>query len=91
MELWQQKLTTGASCWASKDVAGASKDVKCWLPEIPTEPSVEGHLGGSVVERLPSAQGLILGSQHRVPQQGLPGEPASPSVYVSASVCVCVS
>ena len=28
-----------------------------------------GHLGGSVVERLPSAQDVILGSWDRVPHQ----------------------
>ena len=38
----------------------------------------KGHLGGSAVEHLPSAQSVIPG----------PGieEPASPSVYVSASL-----
>ena len=47
-----------------------------------------GHLGGSAVERLPLAQGVI-------PVQGIPywalcEEPPSlsPSAYVSASLCV---
>ena len=47
-----------------------------------------GPLGGSVVERLPLAQGLILefwdGVLHCDPFR----EPAFPSAYVSASLCV---
>ena len=49
-----------------------------------------GHLGGSAVEHLPAAQGMILGSWDRVPQAPC-GEPASPSVYVSASPSLCLS
>ena len=48
----------------------------------------EGHLGGSVVERLPLAQIMIPGSwdqfQHWAPHR----EPTSPSTYVSASLSV---
>ena len=47
-----------------------------------------GRLGGSVVERLPSAQGVILGFHNRVPHRVPCGEPASPSAYVSASLSV---
>ena len=47
-----------------------------------------GHLGGSVVERLPSAQGVIPGSWDRVPHRAPCKEPASPSACVSASLCV---
>ena len=47
-----------------------------------------GCLGGSVVEHLSLAQGLILESQDWVPHRDLHREPASPSAYVSASVCV---
>ena len=50
----------------------------------------KGRLGGSVVERLPLAQGVILESRDRVPHQAPGMEPASPSACVSASVCVCV-
>ena len=46
------------------------------------------HLSGSVVEHLPLAQSVILGSQDRVPHQTPTRKPASPSAYVSASLCV---
>ena len=50
-----------------------------------------GSLGGSVVWRLPLAQGTILESQDRVPR-GAPGmEPASPSSCVSASLSLSMS
>ena len=48
----------------------------------------EGLLGGSAVERLPSAQGVILETQDRVPHQAPCMEPASPSACVSAYLCV---
>ena len=44
--------------------------------------------GGSVVEHLPWAQGVILGSWDRVPHRAPCREPASPSAWVSASLCV---
>ena len=47
---------------------------------------MEGRLGGSVVERLPSAQDMILESQDRVPHWALCMEPASLSACVSASL-----
>ena len=47
--------------------------------------SNQGRLGGSAVERLPLAQGLILGSGTS-PTLGSYGEPASPSAYVSANL-----
>ena len=43
-----------------------------------------GHLGGSVVEHLPLAQVVILGSWDQAPRK----EPVSPSACVSASLCV---
>ena len=49
--------------------------------------TLSGYLGGSVVERLPSAQVVILGSWGRVPDRAPGGEPASPS----ASLCFCLS
>ena len=49
---------------------------------------MSGHLGGSVVERLPLAQVMILGSWDQVPHRAPHREPASPSAYVSASLSV---
>ena len=47
-----------------------------------------GHLGGSVVEHLPSTQIMIPGSWDGVPSQGPHRKPASPPAYVSASLSV---
>ena len=47
-----------------------------------------GRLGGSAVEHLPLAQGMILETQDQVPHRAPCVEPASPSAYVSASLCV---
>ena len=48
----------------------------------------DGHLGGSVVEYLPLAQVRILGSWDRVLHWAPCREPASPSAYVFAFLCV---
>ena len=45
-----------------------------------------GHLGGSAVERLPLAQGMIPGFGDRVLHQAPCKKPASPSAYVSTSL-----
>ena len=47
-----------------------------------------GRLGGSVVEHLPLAQGVILETRDWVPHQAPCVEPASPSACVSASLSV---
>ena len=47
-----------------------------------------GHLDGSVFEHLPSAQVIIPGSWDRILHQAPHAEPASPSAYVSVSLCV---
>ena len=47
-----------------------------------------GHLGGSVLECLPLAQGVISESWDPVLHQAPRGEPASPSTYVSVSLCL---
>ena len=52
---------------------------------------VEGHLGGSVVERLPLARSMTLGSWDRVPCRAPCMESASPSACVSASFSVCLT
>ena len=46
-----------------------------------------GRLGGSVVEHLPLANVMILGSWDQVPHQGPPRE----SAHVSASLSLSVS
>ena len=47
---------------------------------------MRGHLGGSVVERLPLPRFMILGSWDGVPHLASPREPASPFAYVSVSL-----
>ena len=47
-----------------------------------------GCLGGSAVEHLPLAQGMILGSGYQVPHPASCSEPASSSAYVSVSLSV---
>ena len=42
----------------------------------------------AVVEHLPLAQVMILGSQDRVPHEAPCVEPASPSACVSTSLCL---
>ena len=49
---------------------------------------LKGPLGGSGVERLPSAQGMNLGFWDRVLHWAPCMEPASPSAWVSASLCL---
>ena len=48
----------------------------------------KGHLGGSEVEHLPSAQVVILGSWDQVLHQAPRREPISLSAYVSAFLSV---
>ena len=50
-----------------------------------------GSLGGSAVEHLPSAQGVILESWDRVPHRAPCMEPASPSAGASASLSLSLS
>ena len=63
-------------------------DTMMCFPGLPSKIEDLGTLGGSVVEHLPSAQAMILGSWDQVPHQAHLREPASPSDYVSASLCV---
>ena len=77
---------------------GHSEASGTWLWPLRTQKSLWGcllsklgPLGGSVVERLPSTQGVTPGSQDRVLHQVPRRKPASPSACVSASLSVCVS
>ena len=45
-------------------------------------------MGGSAIERLPIAQGVIPGSRDQVRHRAPYREPTSASVYVPASLCV---
>ena len=47
-----------------------------------------GHWGGSAVEHLPSAQGVILVSEDQVPHKASCMETASLSAYAPASLSV---
>ena len=58
------------------------------LARVIKNKNFQGWLGGSAVRHLPLAQGVILGSQDRVPHQTPHMEPASPSASVSASLSV---
>ena len=46
----------------------------------------KGHVGGSMVEHLPSTQDVIPGSQDGVPHRAPCMEPAPPSACISASL-----
>ena len=61
------------------------------FPQIALKSYALEHLSGSVVEHLPSAQGVILGSWDQIPHQARHGEPASPPAYVSASLSLSLS
>ena len=58
-----------------------------FYPKVKNENTL-GRLGGSVVECLAMAQGMILGFRDRVPHPAPCMEPASRSAYASASLCV---
>ena len=64
----------------SLSVSLMNKEIKSW-----------GSLGGSVVWRLPLAQGAILEPRDQVPRQAPGMEPASPSSCVSASLSLSMS
>ena len=61
------------------------------LKKIKNKKKSLGHLGGSAVERLPLARGMISESRDRVPCRASCTVPAYPSACVSASLCVCLS
>ena len=66
---------------------GQKQSRRVWVEEASWEEHRDRHLGGSVVEHLPSAQGMTLGSWDRVPLRGSWGEPAS----LCLCLCLCLS
>ena len=75
-------VTAHMHCMAT-DSIGSSEALNYHRKPSLCETEAEGHLGGSAVEPLPSAQGVILKSQDRVPDWAPSLEPASPSACVS--------
>ena len=61
---------------------------KRYVTSLVKIPIIQGHLGGSVVERLSLTQVMIPGSWDRVPYQAPCRDPASPSASDSASLSV---
>ena len=94
--LLQQKPSQGGGGWgAQPEVTTAHVQAQKRAQGYGTGPgscllnaAELGRLGGSVVECLPSAQGVIPESQDRVPHRVPCREPASPSAYVSAFLCL---
>ena len=88
----------GLKFWSTREVVG--KSACAWSPRGKKKIFQEGkkvtvsyvaeigHLSGSMVERLPLAQVMMLGSQDRVLHQASHRELTSRSVYVSASLSV---
>ena len=80
-------------CYLMKILISLTGNSKCCLTQDPpnfSDPEYFflGHLGGSVVEHLPSAQVVVPGSQDQVPYGPPCREPAYPSACVSASPSV---
>ena len=69
-----------------KNLSFGIRSVMCRAVQIHYRKVIVGSLGGSVVERLPSAQGMIPESQDQVPHRAPCTEPASPSACVSLSL-----
>ena len=90
MQLFQTKMESFP--WGKGNSKGCTSGQKQIIPEERSEcgrKEIEwGRLGGSAVEHLPSAQGMILESWDWVPQQAPCMEPASLSACVSASLSV---
>ena len=61
------------------------------FPQPLKSEKTQGRLGGSAVERLPSAQGVIPGSWDQILHRAPCMEPASPSACVSASLSLSLS
>ena len=84
----------------TQDVNGGNQSLVCsrdmrteghlYVCKVRDERS-QGHMGGSVIERLPSAQSIILETHDRIPAGAPCMEPASPSACVSASLSFSLS
>ena len=70
----------GLVCVLSPSSSDNSNPLKNW--------ELQGRLGASVVEHLPSGQGVIPESQDPVPHQVPYREPASPSACLCLSLCI---
>ena len=94
MELWAWKGKTGIGTLSAgaklREAAATAKWDWRLLRCGPRNRKIfiVGRPGGAVVERLPLAQVMILGSRDRVPCRAPRMEPASPSACVSASLSV---
>ena len=87
--LGSHSLLSGESACSSPSAPPPTLVHTCAVSQIKSLKTIKtGRLGGSVVERLPLVQVMIPGSWDRGPHQDPCREPASPSAYVSASVCV---
>ena len=71
-------------------LTAVAPEVQTWEEKLGTSGrnTDEGCLGGSAVEPLPLAQGVILESWDGDPHWAPHMEPVSPSACVSASLCV---
>ena len=82
----------GTRSWVSRIrpwAEGGAQPLSHWdTQEKYLKSLVLGHLSGSVVERLPSAQVMTPGSWDRVLHRAPCMEPASPSAYISVSLSV---
>ena len=67
------------------------QNIKDILQKYLTYKELGGRLGTSVVELLPSSQGVIPGSGDQVPHPAPCMETASPSAYVSQPFSLCLS
>ena len=85
--------TVGLDPGSPRSSPGPKAVLNCWAPRAAQflKPFYQGRLGGSVLKRQPSAQGVILESRDRVLHWAACMEPASPSAYVSASLSLSVS
>ena len=84
--LWDFKFAQPASTHHEHYEAFMFCPIFFWIPLICIENSLQGHLGGSAVECLPSGQGVIPRSwnwvPHRAPHRG---------ACFSLCLCLCLS